>query len=91
MYLTILGWVTIIVATIIARWYLQRHVFRMPTDLDRFRSWRYRRAIRTSLRRNQRQLKRARNTYHVHQYVVFGADKGTLVERCSVCGATQEA
>jgi hypothetical protein len=57
---------------------------------ERYRSWRYHRALRAALRRNQRQLKRARNRYHVHQYVIFGADKGTLIERCSTCGATQE-
>jgi hypothetical protein len=55
---TILGWVLIILATIAARYHLQRHVFNMPTDYDRFRSWRYRRAIRHELRRN---MKRRRN------------------------------
>ncbi len=90
MLITILGWLLIIGATISARIYMQRHVFNMPTDIDRFRSWRYRHAIRRELRRNQRQLVRAHNHAHTHQYVIYGADSGVLLERCSTCGKTQE-
>lgn len=84
---TIIGWLIIIAATYIGRLYLQ-HVYDMPSDRDRLRSWRYHRAIRASVRSNQRQLVRARR--HEHTPVLFGADSGVLITRCSTCGQTQE-
>ncbi|HQZ84095.1 MAG TPA: hypothetical protein PLB21_00515 [Actinomycetota bacterium] len=56
----------------------------------RYRSWRYRRAIRANLRSNQRKLDRKRKQAHEHNLVIFGADKGVLIARCTICGQTQE-
>lgn len=51
-----------------------------------YRSWRYRRAISKTLRSNERKLARARRTVHTHDIVVFGAAKGVMLERCTICG-----
>jgi hypothetical protein len=48
--ITIGMWVLIIIVTLFARAYLQ-HTFRLPTDRDRIRSWRYRRAVRLNIKR----------------------------------------
>jgi len=57
--LTIAGWLVIIAFAVFARYHLQM-TYNMPTDLDRFRSWRYRRAIRRTLKRNRRRYLLAR-------------------------------
>lgn len=51
--LVVFGWVLIIAAAYAARVHLQQ-IYLMPSDLDRLRSYRYRRAIRRELRRRRR-------------------------------------
>lgn len=62
----------------------------MTNMVLRYRSWRYRHAIRASLRDNQRKLDHKRRQAHVHNLITFGADKGVLIARCTICGETQE-
>ena len=57
--LTVLGWLVIIMFVVFARYHIQM-TYRMPTDLDRFRSWRYRRAIHREWKRKRQRFLLAR-------------------------------